>query len=43
MISQLQAIATGGLRPDRTFLLDVSIATALQRLADRQAKPTARR
>jgi dTMP kinase len=38
MISQLQAIATGGLRPDRTFLLDVSIATALQRLADRPGK-----
>ena len=38
MIRQLQAIATGGLRPDKTFLLDVSIPVALKRLAGRPAK-----
>lgn len=38
MIRQLQKIATGGLRPDKTFLLDVSIPVALQRLAGRPAK-----
>ncbi len=38
MIRQLQTIATGGLRPDQTFLLDVSIPVALQRLAGRPGK-----
>jgi len=40
MIRQLQVIATGGLRPDRTFLLDVSIPVAMQRLANRPGKAT---
>lgn len=38
MIHQLQAIATGGLRPDKTFLLDVTIPVALARLAGRPGK-----
>ena len=38
MIHQLQAIATGGLRPDKTFLLDVTIPVALDRLAGRPGK-----
>ncbi len=38
MIHQLQVIATGGLRPDKTFLLDVSIPIALERLAGRPGK-----
>jgi len=38
MIRQLQEIATGGRRPDRTFLLDVSIPVALKRLAGRPGK-----
>jgi dTMP kinase len=38
MIHQLQAIATGGLRPDKTFLLDVTIPVAVDRLAGRLGK-----
>lgn len=38
MIHHLQAIATGGLRPDKTFLLDVSMPVALQRLSGRPGK-----
>lgn len=37
-ISHLMAIATGGLKPDKTFLLDVSLAVAEQRLTGRPGK-----
>jgi dTMP kinase len=38
MIRQLQAIATGGLQPDRTFFLDVTLPVALGRLSSRTGK-----
>ncbi|MDD2534738.1 MAG: dTMP kinase [Eubacteriales bacterium] len=37
-ISHLMAIATGGLKPDRTFLLDVSLDVAVSRLNNRPGK-----
>lgn len=38
MIQNLNQIATGGRRPDRTFLLDLSVDTALARLSGRPGK-----
>lgn len=37
-ISHLMALATGGLKPDQTFLLDVSVDVALKRLSGRSGK-----
>lgn len=37
-ITHLMAIATGGMKPDKTFLLDVSLDVAVGRLANRPGK-----